>query len=336
MCIIMYSPSGKTISEDCIRNAFENNPDGGGCMWYDKNGNVNYKKGFKKVDDLVRFYNSLNPNLPRAIHCRIATSGKISTKTCHPFPIVKDINKMGNESGLAINGALMHNGIFSRYTPTTGMNCDYSDTMNYTSQVVYPLVNFGCIKNEGVINLLQEMTSRLLLFLPRFQIMRFGTWVENKEEGFFASNSTYEKKTYSYSRAPYYYGSYGYWGDYADDYDGWYSTKTKTEMSPTVRTVTNPTYPNTSKGDTERPNANYLMSIIINASSERNANDLLYDFLDEYYGMIVDEDYALDSLAPLDNGMWEFLVETSQDLNQYSPIKYPYSVTYCEKYGEEL
>ena len=331
MCIIMYSPSGKTISEDCIRNAFENNPDGGGVMWYDKNGSVHYKKGFDKVDELVRFYNALNPNLPRAIHCRIATSGKVSTKTCHPFPIVKEISNMGNASGLALNGALMHNGIFSRYTPTLGMNCEYSDTMNYTSQVIFPLVRSKCINNEGVINLLQDMTSRLLLFLPKFQIMRFGSWVENKEEGFFASNSTYEKKTYVYSRSPYNYGSYGYWGDYADDYDYPYTYKNTTEMSPKVRSIS-PTYPNTS-GETD--GTKYLMSILISAKDEKDAEDLVWQFLDDYYPLIIDEDMAIDSLAQLDTGMFEFVIEATQDLNKAYPIKAPFSVSYCEKYSEE-
>ena len=328
MCIIMYSPSGKSISENCIKNAFENNPDGGGIMWYDKNGNVHYKKGFDKVDDLVRFYNSLNPDLPRAVHCRIATSGKISTKTCHPFPIVEKISNMGNASGLALNGALMHNGIFSRYTPTGGMNCDYSDTMNYTAQVIFPLVRSHCIKNEGVINLLQDMTSRVLLFLPKFQIMRFGTWVENKEEGFFASNSTYEKRTYAYSRAPYYYGSYG-WGD---DYDYGYYTNHKTQMSPVVKDVST-TYTNPYSDDED--DTKYLMSIIISASNKKEAEDLVWEFLDEYYPLVKDEDMAIDSLAQLDVGVFEFVVESSKDLNQVSPITAPYSVSYCEKYTDK-
>ena len=44
---------------------------------------------------------------------------------------------------------------------------------------------------------------------------------------------------------------------------------------------------------------------------------------------------AIDSLAQLDTGMFEFVIEATQDLNKAYPIQAPFSVSYCEKYSEE-
>lgn len=324
MCIIMYAPSNKTIEEKKIRTAFENNPDGAGLMWYDKDGDVHYRKGFTKVDELIKFFNGLGRAFPRAIHCRIATSGKISSRTCHPFPISDDFDVMGKSKGDPELGAMMHNGIFSAYTPKEGMKADYSDTMNYNKEVIYPIVSEGMITNSGVVNLLSEMTSRVLLFLPGFIVGRFGAWTQDKEEGFYASNDTYDHARYTY-RYP------SYYTDYDNPY--WW----KNQYGATANTVsTYSTCSNTEKREQfKEPEPEYSYSIMINADTYAKACDLMETFLDKYHGLIVDEDYVVETLFQVDTGMYEFSFDSYSKLEQYEEIRDPFFISYISKIAKE-
>lgn len=351
MCVIIYCPREKTISDDKIKVAFKNNPDGAGVMWYDDGGGVHYRKGFDKVDELINFFRSLNVSVPRAIHCRIATSGKVSSKTCHPFPIVKSTDKMGADSGRPKFGCLMHNGIFSRYTPKGGMQAEVSDTMNYTEQVIYPLVSAGAIYNEGVLNLLSEMTSRVLLFLPKFMIGRFGSWEKDKDEGFYASNTTYKYERYYYATTCYDYSN-GYYGrnyGYTNyDKDWWKKRDNATksasrppECTKTTKTVV-PKKKDKPKITIVQPKIvevkrvpEFVFGIVFSAKNKLEANDLMYEFLDNYYGEICETDDLYDTLKEIGDNYWEFIVETYSDIDKLEKIKDPYGISYFEKIIED-
>lgn len=195
MCIILYVPANKTISKDKLEIAFQQNPDGGGVMWYSGNHceELHYTKGFMEFDKFYDFWKDLPKDKPRAIHFRIATSGKVSTGCCHPFPIINNLDKMLAKSGdYTDTGLLMHNGIFTEYTPTDGIKSKYSDTMIYTKELVYPLL--PVIDNPSVQKLMDGITSRVLMFLPKGKVMMFGYWVKDvkDKEGFYASNTTYK------------------------------------------------------------------------------------------------------------------------------------------------
>ena len=314
MCIIMYAKSGQTIKKEKIETAFKNNPDGAGVMWYDLNGKVHYHKGFDNVKKLVSFFNRLGSKTPRAIHCRIATSGKVSTRTCHPFPITDSFDVMGVEKGETKYGCVMHNGIFSLYTPKEGMNADYSDSMNYVKETLFPLAKAGCIQNEGVINLLSEMSSRLLIFLPDFMVARFGSWVEDKEEKFLASNDTYEHERYIY-RYPAYYTGY--------DNPQWYSTSSSSSATTT--------YTNMYKPTGERKAPTHSFSIMFFTDDKIAACDMVEDFLYEYRGLIDDEDTAIETLQQVDDGVYEFYFDSYGDIEQFKKVREPFYITGVEK-----
>ena len=315
MCIIIYCPSGKQIPKENLENAFDYNSDGAGVMYYDKKGNVHYTKGFKRFDKLYDFWKTLDVSLPRAVHCRIATSGRISTKTCHPFPITKNVEDMGKAEGIAKNGCLMHNGIFRNYTPAQGMACDYSDSMYYTAKVIYPIRDV--IMNEGVLRLLSEMTSKVLLFMPGFKVLRFGSWEEDDKEHFFASNDTYEKYTYSYT-SPYYHGVYGDWSDYT--YSS-YTTKNDTKEDKVIKVV-----------EEDIKESNFLFSVIVDATSSFKAQSLVTEFIDDFYEYIVDEDMPYETLQEIDVNMWEFCFETSHDISRF--ISAPFNLGYMCDYDK--
>lgn len=209
MCIIAYAPEGVEIQDKTIRTMFENNPDGAGIMWkpaYDTN--VEIRKGFMTVDELLKAWHQIPVTCEKAIHCRIATSGKISVACCHPFPVRPKTSGMMapvDSAGMA----LMHNGVFSFATPKKGMKAAYSDTMIFASHYLYPLQKL--LDKECIQTLIeQSSSSRLLIFRRSAETIMLGSW--QSQDGVFFSNGSY-KDTYGLKSSkvltPSSYGSYG-------------------------------------------------------------------------------------------------------------------------------
>jgi hypothetical protein len=177
-------------------------------MWKPKDGApIEIRKGFMKVEELIEAYYNIPQECEKAIHCRIATSGKVSTACCHPFPVRAKTTAM-REAVDSAPVALMHNGIITYTTPAKGMASDYSDTMLFASRILYPLQKQ---LNEWHIQTLIESstTSRLLIFRQDGEALVFGDW--KFEDGIYYSNDNYKAKPY---------GSYGgYGGCYG--YGGW-------------------------------------------------------------------------------------------------------------------
>lgn len=197
MCIIGYAPAGVKIEERTIRTMFSCNPDGAGIMWKPlEGGNVMIRKGFMKVDDLIKAYNEIPVECDKAIHCRIATSGKISAACCHPFP-VRPKTSMMKKTVDKCYMALMHNGVIHQCTPKGGMKADYSDSMLFAAKYLYPLQKQ--IDKECVQDLLEDFAaSRLLIMRDNAKTIMLGNWIEDKETGAFYSNSTYKDIGYGY------------------------------------------------------------------------------------------------------------------------------------------
>lgn len=213
MCIIAYIPKNENVSEETIRTMFRGNPDGAGLMW--KTGEkspVFIRKGFMKVEDLIKAYNDIPVDCERAIHCRIATAGKISVACCHPFPVRAKVSAMKNAEDKA-EMALMHNGVISYANPAKGMKADYSDSMNFAAKFLYPLryqLNKECVQT-----LIEESTpSRLLIFRQDAETIMLGNW--ECSDGVYYSNSSYKSPSAYYSK---YFAGYD-WRDYDCSYYG--------------------------------------------------------------------------------------------------------------------
>ena len=189
MCIIAYFPKKSNVKEETIRTMFENNPDGAGIMWkesYDSPVRIN--KGFFKVEDLIEAFNKIPASCERAIHCRIATAGKISTACCHPFPIRPKVDAMKAAEDSA-DMALMHNGVISYANPTQGIKANYSDSMNFAAKFLFPLRRQ--LDKECVQTLIEESTpSRLLIMREGAETLMLGDW--KYDGGVYYSNTTYK------------------------------------------------------------------------------------------------------------------------------------------------
>lgn len=195
MCIIAYVPSGAKLEEETIRTMFENNKHGAGLMWKPRdNAQIEIRKGFMDVESLLKAWRTIPERCDRAIHCRIATSGKISTGCCHPFPVRAKTTAMRKAMDKT-NVALMHNGIISFCTPKKGIKADYSDSMLFASKVLFPLRKQ--LGTEAVQLLLDNCSdSRLLIFRSDGDAIMSGSWYF--DNGVYYSNMSYRPYSFSY------------------------------------------------------------------------------------------------------------------------------------------
>ena len=308
MCIAIYVPTGKNIKDEQIRNAFANNGDGAGVMHYDKYGRVQYSKGFMTVESLLAYWhNNTTDKFPRAIHCRIATSGKVSKGCCHPFPITDNIEDMMKPHGKSKTGCIMHNGVFTKYTPKEGMLSPYSDTMVFTKKVIYPLREI--LNNTGVDELMSDITSRVLVFLPNYEVHKYGTWKYNEEDGFYASNDTYE-----------------YDDGWKTEWKKWYSPTTYLSddyvkpYSYTTTGNTTATFSLDKKFDNYYNADKYMTDeyvIAVSAKTMDEAYDMVSEFIDTYWNSLMDNGWdALDTLESTGENEWMFYCYAHQDISK--------------------
>lgn len=287
MCIIAYAPKGATISEKTIREMFKYNPDGAGIMWKpsDKS-NVEIRKGFMKVDDLLNAWKKVPQKCEKAIHCRIATSGKVSVGCCHPFP-VRDTTTAMRDAVDNAHMAVMHNGIINYCNPMKGMLADYSDSMLFASRILYPLQNE--LDKSSIQTLIENSTtSRLLIFRSNGVTLKFGTW--HYENGVYYSNTTFmDKGRYAY------YGGFWNGGYYNNGYNRLNVISVKPvnntdNKSHAVTTVSssNPDYYDGEDDYDDLPDdcssGNVGEFVVLDVSKTDKSNDLLFtEICDDLY-----------------------------------------------------
>lgn len=87
MCIAIYCPERHALTESELRTGWKANPDGGGFAYINRSGALATYRSME-LDPFLRAYEEAserNPQSPFAVHMRIATSGTISKRNCHPF-----------------------------------------------------------------------------------------------------------------------------------------------------------------------------------------------------------------------------------------------------------
>ena len=177
MCIAIYKPKGKVLSQATLKECYTSNPDGAGFM-YAENKKLHIEKGFFTFQS---FYDAFKKHETKqaVIHFRIKTHGKIDTTNCHPF---------------AVNNAIgfVHNGIISGFG-----DANYSDTIGFNQNILQPLVSkWGnlALFQDPIINLIEgRIGYSKLVFLDRHgnhKIMNEskGQW----DDGVWYSNDSYK------------------------------------------------------------------------------------------------------------------------------------------------
>ena len=194
MCIAVHVPADIEISEDILRECFRSNPDGAGIMYTDGT-NVYIQKGYMKIDEFVNAFKAVPSKFERSFHCRIATSGKVEEGCTHPFPIVADMKDMKNVKHVC-KGAVAHNGVITWASPTKGRAEWYSDTMNFTSLILAPMIDK--LHDPALHELIERSaTGNKFIIMTPEKVHLLGTFIQ--EGGVFYSNSSFRKTVTVYS-----------------------------------------------------------------------------------------------------------------------------------------
>lgn len=221
MCVIAFSPKGVDApTEQQIRDMFMANPDGAGYAYNGKNGKVYYKKGFMKVEDLLKDLQPLkrwkNKNL--AIHFRIGTAGRNDAETCHPFKISSRFNELRETRGTG--PVLFHNGILSNGGE---LDANSSDTQDFVAAFAPLLKKYN--KSKVRDKWMEEITknNRVLIMYDKNKYKLYGKW--EKDGDIVVSNLNYKWDNWAkkYEEKYYPYG-YQYSWEYDDPYYGGYSS----------------------------------------------------------------------------------------------------------------
>lgn len=217
MCVIAFSPKGVDIpSEQQIKTMWSHNPDGAGYAYVSKKGKVVFRKGFMKLDDLLKDLEAPErfKNTNFAIHFRIGTSGKNDKATCHPFPVSTTFGELRKTEGEE-DSVLFHNGVLSDGGLASPLA---SDTQDFVVAMAPLLQKYNRSKTRDYF--IGEITkgSRLLILYKNNAFKMFGDW--QKDGDLWVSNLSYK---YDYQ----WYGSgyYGWQEYYYDDY-GCYGSRT--------------------------------------------------------------------------------------------------------------
>lgn len=200
MCIAILKTKEGNITDEELKNCFNNNPDGAGIAYTVKNhliiekGIFDVKKFIKKVRkaETVCDGNML-------IHCRISTSGNIDEENSHPFFVNSNL-------------ALIHNGVLDIDVPK---NSPKNDTRIYIESYLQGFTTHDLIHNEALKNLIGFSigTNKFVMLnsANEYAIINedYGHWVN----GTWFSNHSYEPKQTIYQT-----NFWDKWDD-KDDYD---------------------------------------------------------------------------------------------------------------------
>ena len=196
MCIIAIKKANvKMISKDIIKTCFDNNPDGAGYMFLQKN-KVIIRKGFMTVDALLKSLKTVKniDIIPLILHFRIGTHGKNNQQNTHPYPISKHVKALQLLS-TTTNLGVVHNGIIDCVYPRAKIN----DTMEYILTVLYPLYRLSpnFYTTDYARQIIEATTYSKFAFLDSEGVISVVGEYE-LFDGIFYSNSNYKKhKIYS-------------------------------------------------------------------------------------------------------------------------------------------
>lgn len=193
MCIAIYLPKKKTISRETLINCYTSNPDGFGFAYWNEDNRLIVRKFIgqdKILLGIEEFLLTREHYIKKQMmaHFRIASHGKISKRTCHPFVVN---NQM----------VFCHNGILTEFSSQLDLNSKISDTMLFNRKVLKKLpANFTNLPIYK--KLLEEMIGTWNKMIIMEQDGHH--WILNEDQGEWSdgiwySNNTYKDCTYDYN-----------------------------------------------------------------------------------------------------------------------------------------
>src|ERR1041385_705405 len=88
MCICLFKPKNVIITKKVLKTCFENNPHGAGMAYASNDGEkVIIDKGYFHFREFWKKFHAIQENKAMLVHFRVATSGVINKKNCHPWKV---------------------------------------------------------------------------------------------------------------------------------------------------------------------------------------------------------------------------------------------------------
>jgi len=200
MCLIAVKETGVDIpKEEYLRNGALKNSDGTGIAWKKaKDNKIKIKKDF---DSFGEFYEFINKNITKEdiliIHFRWATAGLKDKGNRHPFPIIKDKDKI-REVEMDCKMVAAHNGVISQFSEYRDTSKKYlTGVFSDTQKFILEILADGAVKNnlnsEAIQMLINDFLrgDRLVTLKNNGDLLYFGDW--KTEEGIMYSNDSYSK-----------------------------------------------------------------------------------------------------------------------------------------------
>lgn len=189
MCIAIVKPQGTEISDEYLKNCFENNPDGAGIA-YARDGKLYIVKGIFNQNTFIKTVREAEKLAEgdMLIHCRIGTSGKKDKENCHSH-IVND------------SVVMIHNGILDIDVPR---NSKVSDTIIFIQEYLKDLPK-DFMKNPSILKMIEKIIGSHNKFA--FLNSRGESSICNKNAGIMKDGIWYSNDTFDF---------YGYYYPYTD------------------------------------------------------------------------------------------------------------------------
>lgn len=175
MCLIFVRQHQEApLNKEALESAYTDNPDGVGFVWWNKGWrtckSIDYT--YEQVEAFAQKLDHMG--LTWAVHFRWATTGGVTDKNCHPFPIGK-------------GAYLMHNGVLP-FDPTDPSRSDTWQFAQWVKQI-------GARNYDEYASLYEAATkgSRMLYALPGGRLELSGDWTERKEGLYSNTRCLYSK-----------------------------------------------------------------------------------------------------------------------------------------------
>lgn len=207
MCLITCAPKGtlKTVDalKSFIKRGVESNRDGSGLMWkINGNKTVNFQKGYRKEEDILKKIESLNLGINDELifHSRIGTSGLMNDENMHPFIVTDDKTILLKTSGRVSLPVMAHNGYFMDYSFT---NSNYSDTFHFVLEFAgIPEIRALLIRDSKLFEELFKDShikrTKLAFLFPEKDMVMYGDFI--KDDGYYHSHGGYREPVYNQFR----------------------------------------------------------------------------------------------------------------------------------------
>ena len=194
MCIIIYKPVGvKLPSKHILQNCLINNPDGFGYC-YPVNNKIHIIKlglinSAKSILKSIRLNIDNTLDMPIIFHSRIATSGLIDKKACHPYPIT-DKDDLLRQADIYCNMSCCHNGVLNNGSKVL------NDSQLFIKDILSNFT-FDDMNKPHIKTLLETYISgsKLAIMNNDSNVLLLGNnWII--ENDLYYSNSSYKQENY--------------------------------------------------------------------------------------------------------------------------------------------